>query len=470
MNLVFKHLNNNKAIYTIIFLFLFAKLVTLGNYKIVWWDSAVYIGMGKSIYSLGDSGLWEETRPLVWPLMLGFLWKIGLNPVFYGKALELAFGSLCIFLTYFIGKKLFGGKTASLASLFLALSPTFFFFNGIMLTEIVSTAFTLLAIYYLTEKKHFICGLFFGIAFLTRFLQLFAFIAVLAAAFIFGKAHFKILKKILTGFIMAITPYFIINQILYGNLFYPFISQFFLAMGSGWHNYHPFSFYFIGLLRENFLYSLSFLGLFLAFRLKDINKKHLAVIFAVFFVFFNLIKQKEMRFLIILLPYMCLLASFSIFYFYNKLKSNAAREILAVIIILSFVFSIAAIIQYYKSEAGKANQYEYLQDKFRELDANGVIWASNPIMFAVSDKKIAKLMYYPIFNREKKEELIMEMENSQMGMPDFVLIDSCDLECRPNDKACVDGKNELLNSLKQQLKIAYHSMIWDCEQMLLKKG
>ena len=39
----------------------------------IWWDSAVYLGMGKHIYSLGEVGLWESSRPLIWPLILGFL-------------------------------------------------------------------------------------------------------------------------------------------------------------------------------------------------------------------------------------------------------------------------------------------------------------------------------------------------------------------------------------------------------------
>src|SRR3989338_4171249 len=129
-------IRKNKIICIILFLFFAAKFFTLPNYRIVWWDSAVYTGMGKYIYSFGNAGLWEATRTVAWPLMLGFLWKIGLNAVFVGRILEIVFGSLCILLAYLIGKKLFNERTGLLASALLAFSPTFFFFNGVMLTEI----------------------------------------------------------------------------------------------------------------------------------------------------------------------------------------------------------------------------------------------------------------------------------------------------------------------------------------------
>ncbi|MEK6876668.1 MAG: hypothetical protein AABX63_04600, partial [Nanoarchaeota archaeon] len=70
-------LKNHKAFLFLFFIFLIVKLVSLFAAADIWWDSAVYLGMGKYIYSSGDSGLWEASRPLVWPLILGFFWKIG---------------------------------------------------------------------------------------------------------------------------------------------------------------------------------------------------------------------------------------------------------------------------------------------------------------------------------------------------------------------------------------------------------
>ena len=94
----------------------------------LWWDSSVYIGMGKYIYSAGEVGLYEASRPLVWPLMLGFFWKLGLDVILCGRLLVLIFGVGTIILTYLMAYELFDRKIALLSSLFLAFSPTFVFF------------------------------------------------------------------------------------------------------------------------------------------------------------------------------------------------------------------------------------------------------------------------------------------------------------------------------------------------------
>src|SRR3989338_477668 len=68
----------------------------------LWWDSSVYLGMGKYIYSLGETGLYEESRPLVWPLILGVFWKFGLDAAFFGRLAVLIFSIGTIISAYFI--------------------------------------------------------------------------------------------------------------------------------------------------------------------------------------------------------------------------------------------------------------------------------------------------------------------------------------------------------------------------------
>jgi 4-amino-4-deoxy-L-arabinose transferase-like glycosyltransferase len=377
MNAVFKHFRKN-IIYLIIFLFILAKLLTIPYYKLIWWDSAVYIGMGKYIYSFSNAGLWESSRPIVWPLILGFFWKIGFDIVLWGRITEIVFGSLCILLTYLIGSKLFNQKIALLASIFLALSPTFFFFNGIMLTEIVSTFFSLVAIYFFIGKKHFASGVFFGIAFMTRYLQLFVLFAVIISILVFNKKNIEYIRRIIIGFVVAIMPFLILNQILYNNALFPFVQQIFLSKNSGWFNYHPLSYYFIELFKENFLYLLSIFGFILIFRNKNINKMVIGSIFIIFFIFFNLIKQKEMRFLIILFPYMYLLISFAVFYLFDFFSN--IRNLLYTIVIISVLSSFITTSNYYKSESGKINEYITFQAIFENIGSDAKIWISHYVL------------------------------------------------------------------------------------------
>ena len=459
MNAVFKHFRN-KIIYLIIFFFILIKLVTIYYYKDVWWDSSVYIGMGKYIYSFSNAGLWESSRPIVWPLILGFFWKIGFDIVLWGRIIEIVFGSLCILLTYLVGSKLFNQKIALLASIFLALSPTFFFLNGIMMTEIVSTFFSLAAIYFFIDKKHFASGIFFGIAFMTRYLQLFVLFVVIISILVFNKKNIEYIRRIIIGFVVAITPFLILNQILYNNAFFPFVQQIFLSKNSGWFNYYPLSYYFIELFKENFLYLLSIFGFILIFRNKNMNKMVIGSTFIIFFIFFNLIKQKEMRFLVILFPYMYLLISFAVFYLFDFFSN--IRNLLYTIVIISVLSSFITTSNYYKSESGKMNEYATFQAIFENIDSDAKIWISHPILGVSSNKKIDEIMYYPIFDEEKKNELITKKA-------DFIFLDSCNLACRDYDIKCEDAKKELIAHFKKEFKTINFNKINQCEQFVFAK-
>lgn len=457
----FKMPSGNKHVLLIILAFLSVKLLALGYYHIVWWDSAVSIGMGKYIYSFGNSGLWEEPRPLVWPLMLGFLWKTGFDAVLAGRILEILFGSLCILMTFLIGRKLFDEKTALLGSLFLAVSPAFFFFDGIMLTEIVSAFFALSAVYLLMSRKYYTAGLLFGIAFMTRFLQLLAFMAVVFIIITYDKKNIKNIIRLSAAFLIPVVLYLALNQILYHNALLPFLQQIYLSKNTGWLNFQPITYYFAELFKENVLYLLSFFGIFLVVKEKNSSKMHIAAIFLFFFVFFNLIKQKEMRFLIVLLPYMYLLLSSSIVYLFGKFENRLHKALLITAISLSLAYSAYNINAYYQKESGKVNPYAEMESKF--VSSYGRIWASNPVIAVSGSQKIETLMYYPFFSTGKKNELIEGAADA-----DFIFMDSCDLACRPSDINCENAKAELISHFKKRLKTIHSSSNNNCQQLVLQ--
>lgn len=442
----------NKLIYLIVLVFFIAKLFTLSFYKTIWWDASVYIGMGKYIYSLGSAGLWEPSRPLIWPLALGFFSKFG---ILVGKILDIVFGSLAIFLAYLIGKEIFNEKTGLLAAFFLAISPTFFIFNGIMLTETISTFFSLLAVYFLLKNRHFLSGIFFGVAFMARFLQLFVFLAILFAL-IYNKKDSKAFQGIFLGFLLAISPYLILNHILYNNALFPFFQQVFLTANSGWLNHHPISYYFIELFKENLLYLLFIAGIVLAIKKKE--SRLIVFPLVILLVFFNLIKQKEMRFLIMLLPYTYLLVSYALFYFISQKKifKNAAIYLIVVLLFLSAI----RISMFLQSEAGKTDKYDALQAKLEE--AKGNIWISSPVIAAESNKKISRLIYHPVFWQDL-DEMLLESRKA-----DFIFIDTCDFGCRPFDEGCENNKKEMMTFFKQNFNEVY-SRQGDCSQFAFKK-
>ena len=136
----------------IVLLSVFIRLIFAFSYQEIWWDSGVYVGMGKYAFSGGESGLWEHIRPPLVPLMLGVIWKIGLDPVFLGRIVEILMMGGVVALTFFLAKEWFNERVAILSSIILALSPIFFYLSFHQYTEIPSVLFFLLALYFGSKR------------------------------------------------------------------------------------------------------------------------------------------------------------------------------------------------------------------------------------------------------------------------------------------------------------------------------
>ena len=125
---ILKRVKNINWFYVIVLTFLVAYVSHLIlKYHFVLWDEAVYIGIGKYLFSSGQVGLWEEIRPLGIPLLFGGAWKLGLNPVIAGRVIELLFSIGTISLVYLISKEIFNKKIASINIVIYVITPLFFY-------------------------------------------------------------------------------------------------------------------------------------------------------------------------------------------------------------------------------------------------------------------------------------------------------------------------------------------------------
>ena len=67
---------------------------------LVFWDEAVYIAMGKYLWSFGTIGFWEILRPIFLPLLIGVFWKMGFTPLILSELLLLCFAAGYFLFTY----------------------------------------------------------------------------------------------------------------------------------------------------------------------------------------------------------------------------------------------------------------------------------------------------------------------------------------------------------------------------------
>lgn len=458
-------LQDFKGIAAIISFFVITNLLFLGFYDDVWWDSAVYIGMGKYIYSLGNSGLWEESRPLVYPLILGLGWKPGFNPVYFGRIISLIFSALTVFLAYKVGLKLFSKKEALLAAFFTAFSFTFFFFSPNILTDIPSTFFALLAFYFYLEKRFFLTGFFAGVSVMTRFFQVFA-LAGLGIAFVFyfwnGRDLWKNTFYIAAGASIPVLPYLLLNAYLYGDFLLPFKVQSQLTQTTGWMLYKDYGFYFIGLLRENFF--LLFLLAFPLFFRRNYRQDALLLAPLIYVLTLSFVNHKEMRFMLAVLPYLYLLLSCTLVQVYGGIKHKKAA--FAVFIMMTAVwagmnFSLAKDAIGYRSridDSGVLHLQEYMEN------TNESIWITSPLYALHSDKKAHGLPYY--LAPQKLMEFVAGNEN-KVGA---ILYGSCDMECPPEEIGAECGKSRKIfaNMLTRFRKI-YENDNGQCKYAIYRK-
>src|ERR1041385_3997390 len=102
----------------------------------LWWDSAVYLGIGKFIFSAGQAGLFEHIRPLLFPFILGIFWKLFPAPIITGLLFEILLSTLAAYLTFDLGKKFLGEKEGAIAGTLVAWSSILMVMSAQLYTEI----------------------------------------------------------------------------------------------------------------------------------------------------------------------------------------------------------------------------------------------------------------------------------------------------------------------------------------------
>ena len=339
---ILKRVKNINWFYVIVLTFLVAYVSHLIlKYHFVLWDEAVYIGIGKYLFSSGQVGLWEEIRPLGIPLLFGGAWKLGLNPVIAGRVIELLFSIGTISLVYLISKEIFNKKIASINIVIYVITPLFFYNSLRLMTGVPSTFFVLLATYFFIKKQLFWAGLGAALAFIFRYPQgLIVLICLLTLLleFLLSKEQFKQPKQLkirikrlikdftyfLSGFLPLIIVLFIFNYYKYGSALYPFIS----AFSHGGNLVHAVEskitglfFYLIALLQHNLLLCLGVLGFVIAIwqiiRKKPINKTYNKLIIIVlsiilFYSYLTIIVNKQARFGIVIIPFLAILSGYGL--------------------------------------------------------------------------------------------------------------------------------------------------------------
>ncbi len=399
-----------------VYLYYFFKL---GNQPI-WWDEGDYLAIAK-VWGLNQPiPEWWEHFILMRPLFIPFIWslffKIGLGETAIRFFTLLIPSILTCYLVYRISEYLFNKKIAIISTSIFSFNWVWVFYSFRLLTDIPSTFFGTLAIfffliYYEGKQKNFglYFAVFFGIlSFLARYtgalilISIATYMLITERMSLFRKKQFYI--AIILG-LLFLSPFFLFNQSHFGNIFpalgfyhgsNPTVKQ----SPFGWNvlTFH------LPLLLNNFLIIFFIIGFILILQLffyidliflqKNKSRNHLLFIFlnllipVSYFIFG--IKNIDARYLLILFPTISVTSAYGVNYLLTKLSSFFNKKTSTLLFIILFI----VILSFFQIKSSN-NFIDAKFGSYQELkDAGLWLKQSTPKDAKIITASIVQMQYY----------------------------------------------------------------------------
>ena len=436
------------------------------DYHEVWWDSGVYIGMGKYLFSGGQVGLWEDIRPVLWPLVLGFGWRIGFDPDFFGRIITFGLSLGCIFLLYLIAKRVFDEYTALVAVTIFAFSPIFFSLGFHTYTEIPSLFLLLLSILLLFKERIFLAGFVLGLSTLTRF-PMGIFIIPFCVFLFFSKKIGSHLSSFLSAFVLSLTPFFVFNYVLYGNILTPFLAgsaAIKQVLGCNVLRYNAGSAYLYWLVfAEHPLHVFALIGIAAQVRRWFVREQlFLFSCVVIPLLYYSSLQCRDYRYLLSFLPFVVLFTAQGITFVLERVTETCSvfhkKHVFIAIFIFVLGTSLWQGLLYYQGNENVQKDSVALDyfSHLRNKNISGELWTANPLTAAYTDKYFEKI-YYPVYHQQQYKIFFDYLQNSTHRVG-AVLLDNCGggILCHPDDVVCKNKTEEALFFLTKNFEIVYN--------------
>ncbi len=452
-----------KPLYAILLLSLIIRLSYLAFDYPLWWDSHIYISMGKFLFSGGEIGIWESFRPLIHPFILGFFWSLRLDPVVVGKVLDLFYSLIVILLSYLLAEKIFNKKVAVFSSLLLGLTPLFIMFTGLILTDPLAMLFGLLGLWFLVRKEsfvsYFIGGFFLALSFLTRFPQGIWFGSVFLVLLFWKESFLLKLKKLASltsGFLLPVIPYLFFNYAQYGSASEPFVAGSWIVTTATWLYEGGILYYFVEFFLSNPLYLFFFAYLYCFFKEKYWTNQQIAMIVCIAvltILYFLYVPRKEARYLVTILPLLSMMVAFMVLRVYERLQHHS-KPILrptafVVICSLLLIIPIPAELHFERPPS--------FQDEI--VMAIGEYNITAPIL--ASDPSFVSFLDHPLITLDGIE-FAPSIYQQQRGNYGLIFLNDCDLICEPGDETCQVIKEGFLEQISKENKEIFKKTVKGC--------
>jgi len=453
----------NWILLTIIVFGFLIRLAFVSN--VPWWDESVYLNLGYDLssnpldYSVENHGwsdfipsggdenyAWPKMgfRPPLLPYILAIFYALNLN--FLIKFLLPLMGALTIFLVYLLGKEMFNKKVGIISAAIICLVPIHVIFSGIILNDVLVTFFITLSFLFFwkgfekgNEKYKILWGITLGIGLLTRYTMLWIIPIFPIYLWIKNKSlNFlkdKYLWYAIVGFLIVLIPWFIYGYFEYGNILGGFLHGF--KGAAYWGGVQPWFFFFNSWWSIFSIIGFVFvLGLIYMLYKKEFIKKEIYLLLIWFGFFLGMaiyMPHKEERFILAVVPAICLLSGL----FISQFKKYQKLILGGVIFILIFSLSLHFFINYKDSHTGTNSCFLEGNKFLKNLEKDALIVTDeSPIVYYYTKKETH---FYP--NPWSLQSLSSLAEDSYKGRNVYIFFTDYDMPL--NDEENIQIKNDL---------------------------
>lgn len=289
-----------------------AKVILVFANQGLWWDEAVYMGLGRGVangfYSLEQGTNIESFRPPLFPFLIFPLSE----SILAVRLFVVMISAISVIAAYYLTKEMFGKDCALWTSLFLSTSQLFVFFSTKALTEplfITLVSFSLL--FFIKDGKGYktyalLSGALAGLALITRYLGTILLVAY-ALYLIFLVWKRSDIRKTLakyalfcTGLLLAMAPWLALSYAYYGNplgAYFTNMAIYASSMPSGLFDYMAGFYEFSGPMVVFYA-----LGAYATLKVKRKEKILLLLLFCLPIIFYALAPHKEPRYMLSYAP------------------------------------------------------------------------------------------------------------------------------------------------------------------------
>lgn len=467
-----KENKKNVSLYILLFLAFCIYTYYALNYKLIWWDEAVYIGMGKYLATMGQIGFWEFFRPVVFPIFYGIIYTLHLPLVFFGKMAVVCSTVGLIYLAYKNGEEAKIGS-GFWAGIFVFMTPVVFYFSKIALSDIISAFLATIALHFFIKRKDFLSGLLIGLAFLTRFPQGLILVAILASLLyreynkeeFYFKRVFKAGLKIMGGFLILVIPYLVSNYFLYGGALRPIqdassviLLYNYLYFKGLW--YYVFELWFSAPFL--FFSIFSVVLIFNQFKKDAIKNTPLVSVFItslIFCIYFFIQPHKELRYSIAFIPYVAILAGVGISWTLDKALFKYVLKTVYILGVILFISQAVHYLKYTEVDTHK-DLYNFFANK------KGSYLSTTPVPAAVSNILIVE----NIESYNALRDFDTSLKN-KIDKIDGIIISTNDIFCiaKATGGNCNKEIKVLYDKLKLDFRQVYSKDVGDYNDSVFEK-